>query len=612
MAPPNSSPPVIPNDLIHGFQAGGDTVLASTIRLTNSNGISFGFGAGASTSVITGSYVGTNIETQTFFGGIAAGVSTQTQGTVAFSNQNNLSFGFGAGASSTLITASFSAIPGETQTFLGGFAIPGSTRTINNVKFSNDNNVSWGFGTGTASNILTATIANSTGSVKAIQAGTQTASTGTVILSASNGIAFGMAGSAITIQGDHIRSVVAGTGTAAGTVAGSKLVFGNGAISFGIAGSTLTGSHSGVITEGQTFLGGLAIGASTQTSGTVLFSSLNNVGFGFGAAGNSTILTASIPAGATATGNFGGVSDSAQLASSGTVMFSDSNGASFAMAGSLTITGNYSAPRMVSVSGGSAMTNGTLAFDSTAGSISWGMNTNANGGTVTGSSPGGGATVNLWANILGHNHGGEAVVNALGTAALYFPPGAVVVVPMTPNGPFPGKMTASTFNIGVGANRLGQAACSVSFSLGLYTLANSTQLSLLNSAHQTFGTGGVLDQKCFNGYRLLSFNSTAWSASPTFSETQYWLAFQWSHNNATDLSIGFSGGHWFTSYHSGDFGVGNTNSTSSSPIPFVGQFSTASVAMPVSMAMTDVRVNMATSQLVVYPYLLLQASVGIT
>jgi len=70
------------------------------------------------------------------------------------------------------------------------------------VVLSNSNNISFGMSFGSSSNIVTASFAQSVQpGPSAIAAGTQTATSGTVIFSNSNGISFGMAGSAtITAQ----------------------------------------------------------------------------------------------------------------------------------------------------------------------------------------------------------------------------------------------------------------------------------------------------------------------------------------------------------------------------------------------------------------------------
>lgn len=71
-----------------------------------------------------------------------------------------------------------------------------------------------------------------------IAAGSQTASTGTVVFSNSNGVTFGMSGSTrVTASVDAVRSISAGTSNATG----SQVVFSNSnGISFGANGATMT------------------------------------------------------------------------------------------------------------------------------------------------------------------------------------------------------------------------------------------------------------------------------------------------------------------------------------------------------------------------------------
>jgi hypothetical protein len=128
-------------------------------------------------------------------------------------------------------------------------------------------------------------------------------------------------------------------------------------------------------------------------------------------------------------------------------------------------------------------------------------------------------------------------------------------------------------------------------SLGLYTLANSTQLSLLNSASSTFGTGvgNTGNSSLYHGPRQLSFHSSQWSAVPALSQAKYWLGF-WMRGSGLLVAMSLSGFRWMTSQFSGYLGVGNTNSSASRPYPGMGAFSaTFSSAMPGSIAFSQLR-----------------------
>ena len=277
--------PIFSNSNNVTFGVNGQTITASAsvaqstqpVALSGSNGsfafstATFGNSNGLSFYTTNGSMVGsyTVPAAQTGISGIAgSGASTVTNGTVVFSNLNNVSFGL---AGSTM-TASIPAIPSAYVVSLNG--------STGQLSISGGNNITVG------NNAYTITIS----------AANQTTQPGPA------GIA----------------------GSGASTLTDGTLVFSNlNNVSFGLAGSTMTASiPAGATATGN--LGGIAgSAASTVTGGTLVFSNLNNVSFGL----NVSTMTASIPAGATATGNFGGLAASnvASTFTSGTVQFSAGN-----------------------------------------------------------------------------------------------------------------------------------------------------------------------------------------------------------------------------------------------------------------------------------------------
>ncbi|KAF0243548.1 MAG: hypothetical protein FD180_3273 [Planctomycetota bacterium] len=193
-------------------------------------------------------------------------------------------------------------------------------------------------------------------------------------------------------------------------------------------------------------------------------------------------------------------------------------------------------------------------------------------------------TLTVWANNFG---GGGAVAGTAEASLMVFP-----LCP--PQGVFPGVMTANTMLIGMSGSLTATASSSshsFSVSVGLYTLANSTQLSLLNSASSTFGTGAGAtgNSSLYHGPRQLSFHSSQWSAVPALSQTQYWLAF-WMRSSNLAVPMSISGFRWMTSNFSGFLGIANTNSSSARPYPGMGVFSASfSSAMPGSIAFSQLR-----------------------
>jgi hypothetical protein len=162
----------------------------------------------------------------------------------------------------------------------------------------------------------------------ALAGGTQTAATGTVVFSNSNGYSFGLSGSSqMTMSGDAFRSVIALGSTATGPTV--SFLNGNG-VTFGMNGNTITAS---VQTVGGTATG-VAISAGTEvaTTGAVIFSNSNNISFGL----NAQTLTATFAA-------IKSISGGTTRATNGEVVFSNSNSISFGVAGN-TITASANLP----------------------------------------------------------------------------------------------------------------------------------------------------------------------------------------------------------------------------------------------------------------------------
>ena len=128
------------------------------------------------------------------------------------------------------------------------------------------------------------------GMVNALSAGTQSASSGTVVFSNSNGISFGMSGSSRVTASYTVPStagLISAINVSAGTTSNnlSAITFGDGGnVSFGLNGSVVTASApSG---------GGAALSAGTQSAntGTIVFANSNSITFGMS---GSSQITAS-------------------------------------------------------------------------------------------------------------------------------------------------------------------------------------------------------------------------------------------------------------------------------------------------------------------------------
>lgn len=134
-----------------------------------------------------------------------------------------------------------------------------------------------------------------------ISAGTQLATSGTVILSNANNVTFGMAGSATVTA--SVASSLTNIRVSAGTTSNnlSAVTFSNSnGVTFGLNASTITASHNGITSQSVQTQGIQAVAVqgsagvgSTQTSGTLAFQNTNGFSWHMGT-NNSVQLFATL------------------------------------------------------------------------------------------------------------------------------------------------------------------------------------------------------------------------------------------------------------------------------------------------------------------------------
>ena len=187
---------------IGALSASGNFVSNGTVVFSNSNNISFGMSGSTITAIAAGA---SNV-----INGIGAGSQTGTSGTVVFSNANNISFGMD---NNSVITGSIPAIPTAYIASLNGSTGQVSISGGNNVTVSNNN-----------STIFISAAAASAG-VGGIAAGNNTYTSGTVVFSNANNVSFGTNGQTITASGGLVgtNNGTGGTGLTAGS-AGTVLL----------------------------------------------------------------------------------------------------------------------------------------------------------------------------------------------------------------------------------------------------------------------------------------------------------------------------------------------------------------------------------------------------
>jgi hypothetical protein len=299
----------------------------------------------------------------------------------------------------------------------------------------------------------------------AVSAGTTQVSRGTVVFSNSNGLSFGMSGS--TVTGSYtVPTVTAGSDT------------------LGISNLGNTAGTSGVVSGDQV---------------RVLFAGGNNVTLSQsvnGASATITISGANTVAQTTQTQNVVVPAAGTQTATSGTVVFSNSNGIAFGMSNSSVITASYTVPTVTAGSdtlgisnlGNTAGTSGVVSGDQVrvvfAGGNNVTLSQSVNGvsATITVSAfnqtaqPGTAFTGGM--SNLGNTAGTSGVVS--GNAQMLVVGGNNVTVSQSING------QSATLTIS-GANTVAQTVQTV----GLYALGNTTQNSSTTLDARTISFNGL-------------------------------------------------------------------------------------------------------------------------
>jgi hypothetical protein len=183
--------------------------------------------------------------------------------------------------------------------------------------------------------------------------------------------------------------------------------------------------------------------------------------------------------------------------------------------------------------------------------------------SISAPAPGGGAapTLSVWNNAAGVTLGSTATSN--GTFWLF---------PLDPDDQiFPGNMTVSTAYIAVSASSNISNAYSHTMNLGIYTI-NGVSLSLLNTVQHTVAfAANANNSQAISGARFLTLASSAWSASPTFSQTKYYVGLQFN-TSGTHVNLSFVGQRYLqSSQRSGTFGNSITSgNTSMGWTPWIG------------------------------------------
>lgn len=180
-----------------------------------------------------------------------------------------------------------------------------------------------------------------------------------------------------------------------------------------------------------------------------------------------------------------------------------------------------------------------------------------------------------------------------------YAPRSVVLQPLTPyNEVFPGVMTVSTMMLNMSwasftntNSAASTGAYSSSFQVGVYTMVNSTQLTLINSANSSFTKAAASANSTLYsgaGPRWVTFDQSLWSSTPVFTPGRYWFGV--NMNTSSNSIPGSSVGQWMfgTNQRFGTFGSSNVTATSMKHFPFLGVLSNSTSGMPGSIAASAV------------------------
>jgi len=567
------------------ISAAGSSVSGGTVVWSNSNNVSFGMNG--STITASASY-----SQSTSPSAVVAAGGTITSGSVSFLNGSGVSFG----VNGQTVTASVAA--GATATGnLGGVGAAGGTGTSGTVVWSNSNNVSFGYNAGT----ITASASFAGGAGVAISASNSLHSTGTVSFANSNGLAFGLANGTMTgsyTQGPGSAFSALGVTAGAGSAYLVALQFENtNGVSFAMTNGDfrISASHDGirVISNGGgsswtgatvvvadsnglywrdnggnlilSYSGGLFAGGKPQNAalGNLSFNDGNGVSFGIDV-GGGTVMTASVGAGATATGNFGGLAGGGQTGTSGTIVFSNSNNVSFGLLGSTRMTASYALN--VSAGGGIGGAVSAVAF-ANSNNVSFGYDA----GTITAS-----VDAAYTGSSLYPAKGLNQVAGQQGQGTLHVQPISV-----------PYAVTHNRLYIPIHFSYANTVAASVtlSYRVALYDRSVST-LNLVKSWSTTIGmsASSTASSQSFAGMKLFSIGN----AGELITAGQYYIAIGSSSSMAgNNASLSQMLVSQLATDFAGLVGVA-TNATQQYELG-LGVYSAATAGLPAAISLSQIR-----------------------
>ena len=527
-----------------GNTLGNTGTVSNQIVFAGGNNITLSQSTNAGGATLTISAFAQTVQTQGFLNSISlvgntAGQTSAGTGSVILAGGNNITLSGGTAAGGMTVTISAASQSVQTQGFLNSISVVGNTVGVTtagtgSIIFAGGNNVTLSGATAAGGMTLT------------ISAFTQTVQTQGFLNS-------------ISLIGNTAGATSAGTGSI--ILAGGPNITLSGATAAG----GMTVSISGMATGANT-LGMSNLGNTLGTSGVATGSAVQFVWAG----GNNVTLSQSI------NGSSGTITISAFNQSVQTQGFLNSisvlgntRGATSAGTGSIILAGGNN----VTLSGSTAAGGMTLTVIA-------------------------GRTLSRWFNWAG----GSGAANVLSTASIQHRSAMINPLQFYNGDGFDGDMTISTMLIAMSCSQTAvttnTAGFTYTYSAGIYTEANSTQLSLLYMASSTFGaTANSNNSSLLHGPRFFSVHSSQWSnnaavaTAPSLRQgSRYFMLQMWNSSNdshAMNWRGQFIAG---TEQLSGTFGASLITATSMQLIPWAGIYSvTFSSAIPASIGLAQIQ-----------------------
>lgn len=582
---------------------GGATQISTTYQFSNANNVSFGLNLGTITA--SASYAAQTVDTNKAGTGFT---STSTVGAVptATLNTNGLSFAMPnylttaqpVGAYLTTARASNDAIGLNTALTANGvsWTVNSSGLSLNVPAFLTtgaNSTHSHGNPTLNLTNINGTTASNSAGLTLSLSAVVPTQTVQPVAISGSNG---SFAYSTLTMGNLNGLSFYTSNGSVVGSYTvpaggGVTVLSNSNNVSFGLAGSTYTATATFPAQTNQT--GNLYVTAnSTQLSSTagIDLRSVSFAGAGIASVGVSGgVVVVSVPSG-------GGGGDGVNVIQAGTLgttgtTYSASTGTMFINGGNnITVSQNGANQLVISAAQGGiaagtqTATSGTLVFANSNG-VTFGMSGSSQ---ITASFSGGGdvAPDRFFKEVIQ----GERLTTIVGLSATNVT-NRPLFLPFYLEGT---GLAANTCRVLMSFGASSNRSLGGTFHCGLYSLINSTQMTLLTSNSWSVSSTVSASSASWNGVGWVDYGLGGYTCT---AEGRYMLALQCNpvSANITWMPVSLYGADNMPE-QSRVWSNGGTSAMDSKSqfVPFWGAYTTTSNALPASVALNQI--NGASSQ----------------